>query len=83
MSGADKGKPQPDPTKSVADEIERRKETGPQDHPTPEVTTEFGGPTSKSEAESDKSWSRAAGEVQEREFQREGTSPSEPKPPQG
>ena len=68
---------QPDPTKSVADEIERRQETGMPDTDTPKVNTEFGGPGSRSEAESDKPWSRAAGEVQERETKKHGTAPED------
>ena len=83
MPDADSGDKQADPTKSVEDEIERRKKSGPQKHETPEVTTEFGGPSSPSEAQSDKPWSRNAGEVQDREVAREGTSPSGERPPQG
>ena len=83
MADADGEDKTPDPTKSVADEIERRRKTGPQEHKTPEVTTEFGEASSPSEAQSDKPWSRNAGEVQDREVARDGTSPSGEPPPQG
>ncbi len=83
MPDADKGASQPDPTKSVSDEIERRKETGAHEHKTPDVRTESAGPSSPSEVKSDKSWSRSAGEVQDREAEREGTAPSGSQPPEG
>ncbi|CAN5221435.1 hypothetical protein BH18CHL2_BH18CHL2_13450 [soil metagenome] len=68
----------PDPTKSVADEIERRQEKGMPSTDTPDVEAHGGAPSSKSEAESDKSWSRAAGEVQDEQVKRKGTAPEEP-----
>ncbi len=83
MPDADKGASQPDPTRSVSDEIERRRETGPQQNKAPDVKTEFCGQSSKAEAESDKPWSRKAGEVQEREVKREGTAASGSQSPEG
>jgi hypothetical protein len=50
---------QPEATKSVADEIARRKKSGPARANFPSVRLKGERPKSKTEAQSDKSWSRA------------------------
>jgi len=57
----------PDPTWSVEDERAERERTGHKLAKTPDVITEGGEPTSPSEEQSDKSWSRASDENIERE----------------
>lgn len=57
---------QPDPTKSVAAERERRAAGAPTPRGAPKVSTKAGGPTSEPEKKSDKTWSRS-GEKNQRE----------------
>jgi hypothetical protein len=57
---------QPDPTKSVAEERERRAAGAPTPRGAPKVTTKGGGPSSKPESKSDKTWSRS-GEKNQRD----------------
>lgn len=58
---------QPDPNRSVEDERADRERTGHVEAKTPTVVTEGGEPSSPSEQQSDKSWSRAAEDNIERE----------------
>lgn len=58
---------QPDPNRSVEDERAERERTGHVEAKTPSVVTEGGEPSSPSEQQSDKSWSRASEENIERE----------------
>ncbi len=58
---------QPDPKRSVEDERAQRERSGHVEAKTPSVVTEGGEPSSPSEQQSDKSWSRAAEENIERE----------------
>ena len=65
MKSPDKDKP--DPTWSVEDERAERERTGHVEVKTPDVITNGGEPSSPSEQQSDKSWSRASDENIERE----------------
>lgn len=56
-----------DPTWSVEDERAERERTGHVEAKTPDVITIAGEPSSPSEQQSDKSWSRASDENIERE----------------
>lgn len=58
---------QPDPNRSVEDERADRERTGHVEAKTPTVVTEGGAPSSPSEQQSDKSWSRASEDNIERE----------------
>lgn len=58
---------QPDPNRSVEDERADRERTGHVEAKTPTVVTEGGEPSSPSEQQSDKSWSRASEDNIERE----------------
>ena len=58
---------QPDPNWSVEDERAERDRTGHVEARTPSVITHGGEPSSPSEEQSDKSWSRASDENIERE----------------
>lgn len=57
---------QPDPTKSVEEERARRAAGAPTPRGAPKISTKGGGPSSKPESKSDKSWSRS-GEKNQRE----------------
>lgn len=57
---------QPDPTESVEEERSRRAAGAPTPRGAPKVSTKGGGPSSKPESKSDKSWSRS-GEKNQRE----------------
>jgi hypothetical protein len=57
---------QPDPTKSVEEERGRRAAGAPTPRGAPKVSTKGGGPSSKPESKSDKTWSRS-GEKNQRE----------------
>ena len=57
---------QPDPTKSVEEERARRAAGAPTPRGAPKISTKAGGPSSKPESKSDKSWSRS-GEKNQRE----------------
>ena len=57
---------QPDPTKSVGDERARRAAGAPTPRGAPKVSTKAGGPSSRAESKSDKSWSRS-GDKNQRE----------------
>lgn len=57
----------PDPTRSVEDERAERERSGHKEAKTPSVVTDGGEPSSPSEQQSDKSWSRASDENIERE----------------
>ena len=56
-----------DPTWSVEDERAERERSGHVEAKTPDVITNAGEPSSPSEQQSDKSWSRASDENIERE----------------
>jgi hypothetical protein len=57
---------QPDPTKSVAAERKRRAAGAPTPRGAPRVSTKGGGPSSRAESKSDKTWSRS-GDKNQRE----------------
>lgn len=61
---------QPDPTKSVADERGRRAGGAPIPRGAPKVSTTGGGPSSKPESKSDKTWSRSGDKNQQERARR-------------
>jgi hypothetical protein len=61
---------QPDPTKSVEDERSRRAAGAPTPRGAPKVSTKGGGPSSKAESKSDKTWSRSGDKNQQEKARR-------------
>ena len=61
---------QPDPTKSVEDERSRRAAGAPTPRGAPKVSTKAGGPSSKPESKSDKTWSRSGDKNQQERARR-------------
>ena len=61
---------QPDPTKSVEDERSRRAAGAPTPRAAPKVSTKAGGPSSKPESKSDKTWSRSGDKNQQERARR-------------
>jgi hypothetical protein len=63
---------QPDPTKSVEEERRRRAAGAPTPRGAPKVSTSTGGPSSKAESKSDKTWSRSGNKNQQERARRSG-----------
>jgi hypothetical protein len=61
---------QPDPTKSVEAERARRAAGAPTPRGAPKVTAKAGGPSSKAESKSDKTWSRSGDKNQQERARR-------------